>query len=254
MINLYFVGTAGSGKTTLAYAFHLWMQQHGFNAITMNLDPGVELLPYPVDIDVREWVSLPEIMQQYGVGPNGAQIIAADLLAVKAKEVKEVLDEFEAEYILVDTPGQMELFTLRESSRFILDVFDSKKSAIAFLFDPVLARMPSGFVSLLLLCASTQFRFEIPIFNVLAKADLLSQEEAEKIVEWSKDSGKLYDALMNTKPTVQTQASIELFHTLEKIEAYKSLIPISSKNNFGMEDLYNLAQQVFFGGEDLGKD
>ncbi|MFH1773569.1 MAG: ATP/GTP-binding protein [Methanobacteriota archaeon] len=254
MINLYFVGTAGSGKTTLTHAFQLWMQQHGFNAITMNLDPGVDMLPYPADIDVREWVSIPEVMQRYGVGPNGAQIIAADLLAVKAKEIKEVLEEFEADYLLVDTPGQIELFTLRESSRFVLDVFDSKKSAIAFLFDPVLARMPAGFVSLLLLCTSTQFRFDIPIFNVLAKSDILSPEEVEKIVEWSKDSGKLYDALINTKPTMQTQASIELFYALERIEAYKSLIPISSKNNYGMEDLYNLAQQVFMGGEDLGKD
>ncbi len=254
MINLYFVGTAGSGKTTLTHAFQLWMHQQGFNAITMNLDPGVETLPYVADIDVREWVSLPEVMQQYGVGPNGAQIIAADLLAVKAKEVKEVLDEFEADYVLIDTPGQMELFTLRESSKFVIDVFNSKKSAIAFLFDPVLARMPSGFVSLLLLCTSTQFRFEVPIFNVLAKADLLSQEEVDKIVEWSRDSGKLYGALVSVKPTMQTQASLELFRALERVEAYKSLIAISSKNNSGMEDLYNLAQQVFFGGEDLGKD
>ncbi|NOZ77450.1 MAG: hypothetical protein GXO65_07335 [Euryarchaeota archaeon] len=70
-VNLYFIGTAGSGKTTLTGAFKTWMDQHGFDAVTVNLDPGVENLPYTPDVDIREWISLPEVMDRYGpTGPR----------------------------------------------------------------------------------------------------------------------------------------------------------------------------------------
>ena len=79
---VYFIGTAGSGKSTLTYSFQQWMNNRGLDAITVNLDPGAENLPYVPDVDIRDWISLKEIMDSYGLGPNGAQIAAADMLAL----------------------------------------------------------------------------------------------------------------------------------------------------------------------------
>jgi hypothetical protein len=251
MVNLYFVGTAGSGKTTLIYAFQLWMQQQGYDSIAVNLDPGAERLPYPVDVDVREWVSLPEIMDRYSLGPNGAQIICADMLALKAKEIKEAIEEFHVDYILIDTPGQVELFAYRDAAKAVIETFGEKESLVAFLLDPILARSASGFVSLIMLCSSIQFRLGLPTVNVLSKIDLIEEEELERILDWGIDSAKLYEALMASPKTMHTQASIELFRALEALEGYKALTPISSERNFGMEDLYNAVQQIFYGGEDL---
>jgi hypothetical protein len=253
MVNLYFVGTAGSGKTTLTYAFQLWMNQAGYDCITVNLDPGAERLPYPADVDVRDWVSLPQIMDEYSLGPNGAQIICADMLVLKANEIKEAIEEFKAEYYLIDTPGQIELFAYRDASKVLIESFGEKESLLAFLIDPLLARSPQGFISLTMLSYSVQFRLNLPTINVLSKADLLEEDEIEKILIWSRDSGELYQALMEAPGTMQTQVSFELFKALDSIEGYRTLTPVSSESFFGMEDLYNAVQQVFYGGEDLEK-
>ncbi|MCK4332233.1 MAG: ATP/GTP-binding protein, partial [Thermoplasmatales archaeon] len=45
-IFVYFIGTAGSGKSTLTSNFQKWFKMRGLDAIIVNLDPGAENLPY----------------------------------------------------------------------------------------------------------------------------------------------------------------------------------------------------------------
>lgn len=253
-IFIYFVGTAGSGKSTLTYAFQQWMNQQGYDAITVNLDPGVENLAYTPDIDIREWIVLSDIMREFDLGPNGAQVAAADMLAMKIPEVKSVIDTFKTDYILIDTPGQMELFTFRESSRYIIEYLEKTRSLIAFLFDPFLARTASGFISQILLSVTAQFRFTVPAVNVLSKIDMLKSEEIDLIEEWSENPYRLYDDAISEKTTMHTQLSVELFRVLEEMGVFRALIPLSSETRYGLEDLYNVIQQVFMGGEDLSSD
>ena len=84
---IYFVGTAGSGKSTMVGAFKAWLEDNGIDSLTVNLDPGAEKLSYVPDIDIREWVSLDEVMAEYALGPNGAQITAADLMAMNVDKI-----------------------------------------------------------------------------------------------------------------------------------------------------------------------
>jgi len=249
---LYFVGTAGSGKTTLTKAFKHWMENQGYQAVTVNLDPGAEDLPYSVDIDVRDWVYLPEVMEEHELGPNGAQIVSADMVAMKAPEIKKVMDEFNTHYYLIDTPGQMELFTFREASREMVNTL-GEKSMINFLFDPVLAKQPSGFVSLMTLAATTQFRFDIPYFPLLSKSDILSPEEVEMIKTWSKDFWKL-DSALREKSGSETQASLELIKSIQNMGLHRGITPVSSVDQQGLEDIYTAAQDAFYGGQDLETD
>ncbi len=137
---IYFVGTAGSGKSTLVKAYRDWLDSNGVDAITINLDPGVDMLPYDADVDIREWIALDEVMGEFNLGPNGAQIVAADLMAVNIGKMKEVVDDLSTTYALVDTPGQLELFAFRESSKAIVDAFGKDDSMIIYLSDPMLCR------------------------------------------------------------------------------------------------------------------
>ena len=252
--NLYLVGTAGSGKSTLTHAFRTWMDSQGLNAICVNLDPGADALPFEPEVDIRDWIRLDEVMAKYGLGPNGAQVLAADLLALNTKEVGDVLESFEADYFLIDTPGQMELFTFRESSRIVIDAFGREDSALVYLNDPALVKQPSGLVSSLLLVATTQFRHSLPFVNVLSKADLLKPEELEQVVKWSLDPFDLYDALVRAEATPKIALDISFFESLERIGVYRRLVPVSSETMFGFEEVYNAVQQVFAGGEDLRPD
>ncbi len=254
MINLYFIGSAGSGKSSLTGAFAGWMQNQGYDAITVNLDPGIENSPYVPDIDIRDWVKLRDIMKEYCVGPNGAQIIAADMLALNINEMKEIIESYDTEYVIFDTPGQMELFVLRQSGKFLIDALGVDRSIIGFLYDPVISRNPAGFISLMLQAASVEVRFNVPFLNILAKSDLLADDEREKILNWSRNLMELDEAIHNEIPTLRSQLSSEFLSALKSFGASQNLIPISSTHGSGLEDIYNLAQQIYYGGEDLSRD
>src|ERR1700686_500357 len=105
---IYFAGTAGAGKTSLVTSFQSWMKSAGYDSIVVNLDPGMESTTMNPDIDIREWVRLAATMEEYNLGPNGAQVAAADLIALKIFEVKQPVQELKSLYVLVDRPGQVE--------------------------------------------------------------------------------------------------------------------------------------------------
>lgn len=248
---IYFTGTAGAGKSTLVRAFAEWMKSAGYDATLVNLDPGSEADDSSADVDIREWVRLPELMAEYGLGPNGAQVAAADMIALKIFEVKQAIQELKTDYVLVDTPGQIELFAFREASKAIVDALSGDRSVIAFLFDPALARNPGGFVSLLMLSATLEFRFRLPMVNILAKSDVLTPDQLAEISGWSDEPGQLYEAVTRDAPTPDIQLSTELFRAIESMGPLGAVLPTSAKDGSGLEGLYQSFQRVFGGGEDL---
>ncbi len=252
-VNLYFIGNAGCGKSSLTSAFKNWMHTNGFSCATVNLDPGVEWLPYSPDVDVREWIDLGDVMQRFGVGPNGAQIVSADLLALEIGKIKEAMDELKVDYYLIDTPGQMELFTLRESSNLVVEALGKEKSLLVFLFEPSISKTPQGFTALLLQSLSAQFRLDLPLITALSKVDLLAQEEMERILSWGSDPNTLYDDLIKVG-SMTAHMSLELFRALETLDVSRNLIPTSAESGFGIPDIYSQAQFIFFGSEDLSED
>lgn len=246
-INVFMVGSAGSGKTYLSKAFSEWLDFKKLDNIIVNLDPGAEKLPYTPDIDIRDWFNLSDIMEAYGVGPNGAQILGADLISTKINEINDEIVYQDAQYVIIDTPGQMELFTLRHSSEIIIDAIGRNNSVMTFLFDPIISKTPSGYLSLLFLSASAYFRLKTPQILVLSKSDVLEDSEVEKILSWSDEPEELYNSL------TEGGFGFDLFHLIRESGLFRTLFPISSTDGIGMEDLYDGIQELFFGGEDLEK-
>jgi len=235
----------------LTNAFLTWLQNQGFDGVTVNLDPGVDSLLYVPDVDVRDWIKLKDIMDQYGLGPNGAQIAAADMLALNVKEISEVVAGFDTDFVLIDTPGQLELFTFRQSSKVVIDSLSGGTAMLAYLFDPALAKTPNGFVSSMMLSATVHFRLPVPMLPILAKADVLTDPEKEKILLWGKDYYSLFNALLDESIDSQTQVSAEFLQALDTVGAGREIVPVSADSGEGMEDVYSTAQLVFEGGEDV---
>jgi hypothetical protein len=144
----------------------------------------------------------------------------------------------------------MELFTLRQSSGIIIDFLGNKNSVMVFLFDPVVSKTPSGFLSLLFMSASAVFRLNLPQIMVLSKSDILEPTEIERILEWSTNPENLYESL---KSHVRRGLSDDLFHLLKDMGLFRPLIPVSAIDGTGMEDIYDGIQEIFYGGEDLEK-
>jgi GTPase SAR1 family protein len=254
MKHLFFVGTAGSGKSSLVAAYKEMLDSIGVDAITVNLDPGAEALAYVPDIDIRDWVSMSEVMEEFGLGPNGAQIAAADLMAINIGRMTEVLDTFRADYALVDTPGQLELFAFRESSERIITAFGQEDSMLIYLLDPTLCRTSNGFISLMMLSSIVEFRLGLPVVNLLSKSDILAEEDKERLLTWFGDIDALGGSLLDEGGTPGYVVGAELFKALENLGVFGEIRAVSAHDGEGLGDIYAMAQLQFFGGEDTVRD
>jgi hypothetical protein len=251
---VYFIGTAGAGKSTLAQRFHEWTNMKGIDAILVNLDPGAENLPYDPDVDIRDWISLKEVMESHDLGPNGAQVACADLLAVNTDDVKESIESFKTDYVFADTPGQLELFVFRNSGRIITNTMKPNQSAVCYLIDPILAKSASGFSSQLLLSLFTSFRLGLPQFNVLSKADLLEEEDLNQVLSWADDAYALESAVQTEQSSMYRKINEDIVRMIIDFQSHAKLIPTGTTDFMGIEDMYTLIQLLFAGGEDVLSD
>ncbi len=254
MNNVYFVGTAGSGKSTMVGAFKNWLDEHEIDSVTINLDPGAERLPYTPDIDIREWINLDDVMSQCGLGPNGAQIAAADMMAMNIDKVSSLLDTYNVDYVLIDTPGQLELFAFRESSQTVMNALGHDKSMMVYLSDPMLYRSANGFVSALTLASLVQFRLNVPMINLLSKADVLKDEEIDHILNWYNNTDSLYASLLDEDRDPESVIGMELFRALEDTGIFGEMRAVSSETGVGLDEIYSAVQAEFHGGDDAETD
>jgi len=248
---LYFVGTAGSGKTTMMGAFDGWCKLKSISTTLVNLDPGVEALPYAPDVDIREWFTVESVMRDHGLGPNGAQLAAADMLALHAGELRKILQGYSQDFVLVDTPGQIELFGFRSSSQVLLNTLSPSRAMLVFLMDPNLVTTPSGFISSSMLWATVASRFLVPTTGVLSKADILEPHVLERICRWARDADLLYSDATLAEQNMNAILNAEVFKALETLGLFQSIAPASALESYGMDDIYAAVQNVFAAGEDI---
>ena len=246
----FVTGTAGSGKSLLTGALKSWYVSRGEDAIAVNLDPGVVDLPYDPDVDVRDKVQLQDVMEDYGLGPNGALILAADMTATKLAEIQDEIDSFKAENVIIDTPGQTELFAYRESGEFIVRELKADSKVLLFLVDPLLSGTPANFLSLALLSASVGLRLGIPKITALTKTDI-ARDQVKKIAEWSRDTRVFEDALSGTKDGEQYSLYSEMFRSIRRLSFGADLYPVSSTTQEGMVALVGEMSRIARGGEEF---
>lgn len=252
-VGLFLLGTAGCGKSTMAAAMANWMTEVGYPLQLVNLDPGADLSPYEADVDVRDWITLADIMEEYGLGPNGAQVVAADMLALYKTRIRESLDLKEGGYILFDTPGQMELFSFREATREMVKGL-VPNSYLVYLVDPFNSRTPTGFVTQLMLSALSRLRFQVPSIEVLSKIDLIEEGMMEDLKRWQQFPEQLMDDVLQeagNEPAMSRELSVGINRVLEDMGIASKLFPVSSSTGEGLERLYEVIQLTFGAGEDL---
>jgi hypothetical protein len=252
-VGLFLLGTAGCGKSTMAAAMANWMNEVGYPFQLVNLDPGADLSPYEADVDVRDWITLADIMEEYGLGPNGAQVVAADMLAIYKTRIRESLDLKEGGYIIFDTPGQMELFSFREATREMVKGL-VPNSYLVYLVDPFNSRTPTGFVTQLMLSALSRLRFSVPSIEVLSKIDLLEEGMMEDLQRWQQFPEQLMDDVVQeagNEPSMSRELSVGINRVIEDMGIASNLFPVSSATGEGLERLYEVIQLTYGAGEDL---
>ncbi|MGQ9530228.1 MAG: ATP/GTP-binding protein [Candidatus Bathycorpusculaceae bacterium] len=249
MFIVFILGTAGSGKSMLTSAFNEWLKMSKQDVSVVNLDPGAVTLPYSPDVDVRDYVDIVGLMEEYGLGPNGALIMAADLIADKIEQISNEIEDLKSDIVLVDTPGQMELFAFRASGPYIASELTREPKAIVYLFDAVFSANPLNYVSNLFLSAAVYNRFLLPQVHLLSKCDLLPKEDVDKIVDWSANPKALEMAIEQKLEDTKRLLSRNMMLAIHKLGLKFLLIPISAKTNEGMINFNMALERVLAGGD-----
>lgn len=249
MNSIFITGTAGSGKSLLTSRLHQWYKDNNFFPAIVNLDPAVSNLPYEVDVDIRNYINVNEIMEEYDLGPNGAIIMANDIIATKINEIQDEVNEINPDYLLIDTPGQIELFAYRASGPFIISNLESENKVTIFLMDGVLLSNPTNFVSLSLLSISINLRLNIPQINTITKRDLII-EKLEKIMNWTNISS-LDDDLFFEKSPEYSLLSLDIMKYIHKTGIMQEIIPVSNITSSGMIELFASISRILNQGEEV---
>jgi GTPase SAR1 family protein len=247
---IYITGTAGSGKSLLTSNLLQWYIDHDNFPITLHLDPAVSELPYPPDVDIRDHIDISNIIDTYGLGPNGAIIMAHDLISTKIQDIQLEVDELNPDYILIDTPGQIELFAYRSSGNYFISNFQADSKVTIFIMDGVLVSSPINFVSLSLLSTSINLRLKTSQINVLSKRDLII-DNLENILDWSQSDTTLLEALDKENNQEFSLLSKDVVKIISQNGLNQDLVAVSNLTMNGLIELYSVLSRILNQGEEI---
>jgi GTPase SAR1 family protein len=247
------LGTAGSGKSYMTASLSAWLEDHGFSVVRVNLDPAAEWMPYSPDVDARDYVSARKLMEEKGMGPNGAVVASVDMLASHVDVLAGEIRASEADFAVLDTPGQMELFAFRATGPLILKTLvGGDRGTGLFLIDPAFTAKASHMLSALLLYYSVRARIGLPQVPVISKADLLDEETLEELREMMEDPVLFESKLLEEGVEPGLLAIARGLYEAYGGEALAGLVEASSRTSMGIEAVYAAVQQALGGIEEAG--
>eukprot|EP00271_Cylindrocystis_brebissonii_P011633 TRINITY_DN29517_c0_g1_i1.p1 TRINITY_DN29517_c0_g1~~TRINITY_DN29517_c0_g1_i1.p1 ORF type:complete len:356 (+),score=108.87 TRINITY_DN29517_c0_g1_i1:232-1299(+) len=181
------IGMAGSGKTSLMQRLNAHVHEKGIRAYLVNLDPAVASVPFAAHIDIRDTVKYKAVMKEYRLGPNGAILTSLNLFATKFHEVVALVERRadELDVVLVDTPGQIEIFTWSASGAIVTEAFASSfPTLVCYVVDTPRSSSPVTFMSNMLYACSILYKTRLPLLLAFNKTDVARHDFA---LEWMRD-------------------------------------------------------------------
>lgn len=109
------IGPPGCGKSTYCDGMQQFLNALGRTTSIVNLDPANDHTSYKPALDIRDLVSLDEIMESEDLGPNGGVLYALEDIEENWEWMQTELKGLGDDYVIFDCPGQVELFTHHET-------------------------------------------------------------------------------------------------------------------------------------------
>lgn len=98
------MGPAGSGKSTYCSTMVTHCQSMKRSIHLVNLDPAAEYFEYEPTIDIKNLITLEEVMQQLNYGPNGGLIYCLEYLLENLDWFENELQDYDDDNLIIDCP------------------------------------------------------------------------------------------------------------------------------------------------------
>ncbi|KAF1963380.1 hypothetical protein CC80DRAFT_460055 [Byssothecium circinans] len=172
------MGPAGAGKSTFCTSLIQHLQNNKRPAFYVNLDPAAEEFAFEPDLDIKDLISLADVMEEMGLGPNGGLIYCFEFLMDNLDFLTDKLEEVTDAYlIIIDMPGQIELYThvpiLPELVKTLMHGSLNINMCAAYLLEATFIVDRPKFFSGTLSAMSAMLMLEMPHINILSKMDLV---------------------------------------------------------------------------------
>ena len=204
----------------------------------MNLDPAAEDFAFEPDLDIKDLISLEDVMEEMSLGPNGGLIYCFEFLMENLDFLTDPLEEVTEDYLIVfDMPGQIELYThvpiLPGLVKTLMHGSLNIRMCAAYLLEATFVVDRPKFFSGTLSAMSAMLMLEMPHINILSKMDLvkgqIAKRELKRFVQVDADlieddpSRRTTDEEDNKKyrdpATTESLMSGSAFHKLNKAVA-----------------------------------
>jgi hypothetical protein len=243
--NILFLGTAGSGKTTLVSSFGHWLEEScSYPVGYVNLDPACLDIPFKAGFDVRELFTTSEIMKTEKLGPNAAIMRCSDLMAERADEIAESICNVKCDFRLLDSPGQTEIFVFRESGPKIVGALSNREYTVSVtLFDKSLTSTPVDIATAQLMSLVIQLRIGIPMITAVSKADLFPEYNIDALLT---DQSLLLDAIEKEarKQGAYGDLSLQLPSIIRSFKSPSRIIKTSAITEMGFTELLDIINET----------
>ncbi|KAJ5637490.1 GPN-loop GTPase 3 [Penicillium lividum] len=171
------MGPAGAGKTTFSNAVIQHLQSTRRSCFYVNLDPAAESFTYQPDLDIRDLITLEDVMEELQLGPNGGLIYCFEFLLQNLEFLSEALEPLSEEYLIIfDMPGQIELYTHIPLLPSLVQYLSRQgplniNLCAAYLLESTFVVDKAKFFAGTLSAMSAMLMLEIPHVNILSKMD-----------------------------------------------------------------------------------
>jgi len=212
------MGPAGCGKSTYCQTIRKHCENASRVVHVVNLDPAAEIFEEPPSVDIKNLITVDEVMTELNYGPNGGLIYAMEHLLENIDWLLDEIGDFDDDYLIIDCPGQIELYSHMTLMKQFTDQLEQAGYRVCalYLLDSQFMVDSAKFISGALSCLAAMIRMELPHVNVLTKMDLVSKgaQKSRKMEEFlemdissivsrlDKETGPRFKALNNAMGTL----------------------------------------------------
>ncbi|KAH7886762.1 hypothetical protein F5I97DRAFT_1807818 [Phlebopus sp. FC_14] len=247
------IGMAGAGKSTFVQQINSYLHSKDPSKppYILNLDPAVAHIPFDPNIDIRDTVNYKQVMKQYNLGPNGGILTALNLFTTKFDQVLDLVEKRaeNVDHIILDTPGQIEIFTWSASGSIITDAAASAfPTVVAYIIDTPRTTAPATFMSNMLYACSIMYKTKLPFILVFNKTDV---EPHDFALEWMQDFEAFQAALASHsgtrdadgEPTYMNSLMNSMSLVLDEFYKHLKAVGVSSTTGDGIGGFFDAVEE-----------